>query len=38
MPGTEAQGKFQEDRADGGGGMSLASKSLIDYVIAHRND
>lgn len=27
-----------EDRADGGGVMSLASKSLIDYVLAHRND
>lgn len=27
-----------EDRADGGGAFSLASKSLIDYVLAHRND
>ncbi len=27
-----------EDRSDGGGGMSLASKSLIDYVLEHRND
>jgi len=27
-----------EDRGDGGGVMSLASKSLIDYVLAHRND
>ena len=27
-----------EDRADGGGGMSLASKSLIDYALAHRDD
>jgi crotonobetainyl-CoA:carnitine CoA-transferase CaiB-like acyl-CoA transferase len=27
-----------EDRSDGGGIMSLASKSLIDYVLAHRND
>lgn len=27
-----------EDRSDGGGIMSLASKSLIDYVLAHRDD
>lgn len=27
-----------EDRSDGGGIMSLASKSLVDYVLAHRND
>jgi len=27
-----------EDRSDGGGIMSLCSKSLIDYVLAHRND
>jgi len=27
-----------EDRSDGGGIMSLASKSLIDYVMAHRDD
>lgn len=27
-----------EDRSDGGGIMSLASRSLIDYVLAHRND
>jgi hypothetical protein len=27
-----------EDRSDGGGIMSLASKSLIDYVLAHRQD
>ena len=27
-----------EDRSDGGGVMSLASKSLIDLVLAHRND
>jgi crotonobetainyl-CoA:carnitine CoA-transferase CaiB-like acyl-CoA transferase len=27
-----------EDRSDGGGVMSLASKSLIEYVLAHRND
>lgn len=27
-----------EDRSDGGGIMSLASKSLFDYVRAHRND
>ena len=26
-----------EDRSDGGGIMSLASKSLFDYVMAHRN-
>ncbi|MFM7522519.1 MAG: CoA transferase [Planctomycetota bacterium] len=27
-----------EDRSDGGGILSLASKSLVDYVLAHRND
>lgn len=27
-----------EDRADGGGILSLASKSLVDYLMAHRND
>jgi len=27
-----------EDRSDGGGIMSLASKSLFEYVRAHRND
>ena len=27
-----------EDRSDGGGIMSLCSKSLIDEVLAHRND
>jgi hypothetical protein len=27
-----------EDRSDGGGIVSLCSKSLIDYVLAHRND
>jgi len=27
-----------EDRSDGGGIMSLASKSLVDYVRAHRDD
>lgn len=27
-----------EDRSDGGGIMSLCSKSLIDWVLAHRND
>jgi hypothetical protein len=26
-----------EDRSDGGGIMSLASKSLFDYVKAHRD-
>ena len=26
-----------EDRSDGGGVMSLASKSLFDYVKAHRD-
>lgn len=27
-----------EDRGDGGGVMSLCSKSLIDEVLAHRDD
>ena len=27
-----------EDRSDGGGVMSLASKSLMEYVLAHRDD
>ncbi|NBV45678.1 MAG: CoA transferase [Planctomycetia bacterium] len=27
-----------EDRSDGGGIMSLASKSLFEYVMAHRHD
>ncbi len=27
-----------EDRSDGGGLMSLASRSLLDYVLAHRQD
>ena len=30
--------RLGEDRSDGGGIMSLCSKSLIDEVLAHRND